>query len=266
MSLINSTKSNTSSTSTHLNSPQSKRLSENKSDFRRSALMAALAFVAVGSISYIGLQKITAAPAAPVVQAAETSPDAALLLALELLLERERVAMRQSAVEVGAPPTAPVTLAATTPIVAPAAIPTATIPTTADEHNTHATDIATAPDCYEQVVDAAREATIFFRVGSATLTPADTPKLRALGSLVADCPEALVHVTGHSDASGNDVVNMTLSWQRADNIVAAVANLGLDASRFEAVGFGARSPLSQGGASDEDLNRRVEFMIVRNHH
>jgi outer membrane protein OmpA-like peptidoglycan-associated protein len=260
MSLINSTKSNASSTSTHLNSPQSKRLSENKSDFRRSAIMAALAFVAVGSISYIGLQKITAAPAAPVVQAAETPPDAALLLALELLLERERVAMRESAVEVGAA-TAPVTLAATTPIAAPAAIPAA-----ADEHNTNATDVATAPDCYEQVVDAAREATIFFNVGSATLTPADTPKLRELGSLVADCPEALVHVTGHSDASGNDIVNMTLSWQRADNIVAAVSNLGLDASRFEAVGFGARSPLSQGDASEEDLNRRVEFMIVRNHH
>ncbi|MEP3347318.1 MAG: OmpA family protein [Litoreibacter sp.] len=276
MSPINSTRPNTLNNS-NLKTPQGTRQTECKSEFRRSALIAALAFVAVGAVSYIGLQKITTAPAEPVVQTAETSPNAALLLALELLLEREKETARQTeelaatnAALIGTPvaPTAPsATLSA--PIETAA---TQVALATTDEghdttaHDTHATPVAAATNCYDEVVNTAKEATIFFRVGSATLTPEDTPKLRKLGALVADCPDALVHVTGHSDASGDDTVNMTLSWQRADNIVAAVAALGLDASRFEAVGFGARSPLSQGGASDEDLNRRVEFMIVRDHH
>jgi len=40
--------------------------------------------------------------------------------------------------------------------------------------------------------------------------------------------------------------------------------IGLDTAAFEPIGFGARAPLSQGDASDEDLNRRVEFVVLRN--
>ncbi|MFL4469773.1 hypothetical protein ACERZ8_07800 [Tateyamaria armeniaca] len=39
--------------------------------------------------------------------------------------------------------------------------------------------------------------------------------------------------------------------------------VGIDVSRFEPIGFGARLPLAQGSAEDDDLNRRVEFDVRR---
>ncbi|PTX57484.1 OmpA family protein [Litoreibacter ponti] len=120
-----------------------------------------------------------------------------------------------------------------------------------------------ALSCVAELRQAARESTIYFNVGSAQLTGADLARISRVGRLAETCPGTVVQVTGHSDSTGNDLINLDLSWQRADNTVTALAQIGVDTSNMEPVGFGARAPLSQGDASDEDRNRRVEFIVLK---
>ena len=133
---------------------------------------------------------------------------------------------------------------------------------TAASTDTASTQVASAgTDCIAGLREFAGQQTILFASGSAELKSNDLPILRKFGRMAEACDGAVVHVTGHSDSSGSDVINLALSWQRADNTIATLAALGVDTSKFEPVGFGARSPSSQGDSSDEEINRRVEFIV-----
>ncbi len=128
---------------------------------------------------------------------------------------------------------------------------------------TAATQVAST-DCVAELRNFATSQTILFASGSAELQADELPTLRKIGKMAEGCDRAFVQVTGHSDSSGTDIINLALSWQRADNTVATLAALGIDTAKFEPVGFGARAPSSQGDSSDEERNRRVEFVIFEN--
>ena len=117
--------------------------------------------------------------------------------------------------------------------------------------------------CVTQLRSFAQGQIIRFGIGRADLDDSDLPALRRLGRMAEDCPGAIVQVKGHTDSVGSDVVNLALSWERADNTIATLAALGIETQNFEPIGFGARSPLTQGDSSDEELNRRVEFQVHR---
>ncbi len=117
--------------------------------------------------------------------------------------------------------------------------------------------------CMDEIRDLAATSTIYFSTGSAQLDANGLNLLRTIGSAVAACPQVVVQITGHSDSTGDDATNLSLSWQRADNAISALSALGIDTSRFEPVGFGARAPYSQGDNSNPELDRRVEFTVMQ---
>lgn len=118
-------------------------------------------------------------------------------------------------------------------------------------------------DCASKLRRFAQDQIIRFSIGRADLEDGDLPVLRRIGRMAEDCPNVVVQVKGHSDSTGSDVINLALSWQRADNTIATLAALGIDTRNFEPIGFGARAPLAQGDASDDDFNRRVEFQVFK---
>jgi len=122
---------------------------------------------------------------------------------------------------------------------------------------------AALPSCVTELASFVEGTTIHFSTASATLTADEKEVLRGIGLRAADCPDALVQVEGHTDSVGPDLVNLQLSWQRAENTLAALEILGIETSQFEPVGYGARSPMTQGDASEDHLNRRVEFTVLK---
>lgn len=224
-----------------------------QSDFKQTAIIAALAFMLVGSLSYIAMQSIgsnnssvtvaqpaaSEVPVAPVAAVVPEKPKYPEIKAYAPVVEERAFVSANGSIDVLLPEREPY-------FVYPI-----------KKVNANAT-----PLCVTELRKPARAATFYFDVGSAELGTEHYEQLAALGKLVNDCPEALVHVTGHSDTSGNDLANLDLSWKRADSTVNALATLGLNTTQFEPVGFGARSPLAQGAASDEDRNRRVEFHVL----
>jgi outer membrane protein OmpA-like peptidoglycan-associated protein len=79
----------------------------------------------------------------------------------------------------------------------------------------------------------------------------DTPDLRGLGYLVA----------GHTDSSGADSYNLTLSRRRAAAVVDALAVLGIDTKKIRATGLGESRPIL-GLSSADPRNRRVEVTLL----
>jgi outer membrane protein OmpA-like peptidoglycan-associated protein len=62
---------------------------------------------------------------------------------------------------------------------------------------------------------------------------------------------------------GSDVANLRLSQARADSVVRAISDRGVNSNRLDAVGFGEMRPIDANETDDgRAANRRVEFIIV----
>lgn len=102
---------------------------------------------------------------------------------------------------------------------------------------------------------------ITFETGKADLKPESIVELSRLAKLMYEHPELEFEVQGHCDNTGSDKVNDPLSQQRAEAIVAALADLGISESRLTPVGKGSHEPIAS-NKTDEGRakNRRVEFV------
>lgn len=72
-----------------------------------------------------------------------------------------------------------------------------------------------------------------------------------------------VRVEGHTDDRGNDEYNLELSNRRANAVMKALLDRGIDAGRLEAAGYGEQNPIDTNkSATGRANNRRVEFTIL----
>jgi outer membrane protein OmpA-like peptidoglycan-associated protein len=76
--------------------------------------------------------------------------------------------------------------------------------------------------------------------------------------------ETLVGVEGHTDSSGDNVFNQTLSERRAQAVADYLVAAGFSSHRISAVGHGETQPVADNETSGgRALNRRVEITISR---
>ena len=73
---------------------------------------------------------------------------------------------------------------------------------------------------------------------------------------------ARVSVDGHTDSSGGDAYNQTLSERRAASVREYLVNKGVDASRLSSNGYGEAQPVADNATAEgRQLNRRVELKV-----
>ncbi len=88
------------------------------------------------------------------------------------------------------------------------------------------------------------------------------PTGHPLIQIVADCPAAIISITGHTDASGSESSNRQLSEARANSVLNYMINGGIAAERLQAIGAGSSRPLlDKNSARARQMNRRIEFRI-----
>jgi len=110
---------------------------------------------------------------------------------------------------------------------------------------------------------------IFFATNSAVITPESDPELNKVVELMKMLKGIKVEISGHTDASGSDKINMPLSQARAESVVAYIVKQGIDSNRFVAKGYGPTQPCAKNKNADGSwnrkgmaLNRRIEFKIM----
>jgi outer membrane protein OmpA-like peptidoglycan-associated protein len=104
---------------------------------------------------------------------------------------------------------------------------------------------------------------VTFETGSADLTPGGSAIIDSVASLLNQSPGTRAEVHGHTDSDGDATRNEVLSQDRAEAVVVALAQRGIDAARLTAVGFGESKPLEPNITKEgRAVNRRIEFLIV----
>jgi outer membrane protein OmpA-like peptidoglycan-associated protein len=116
--------------------------------------------------------------------------------------------------------------------------------------------------CRERVAALERRNAITFQSGSATLTEESLPVLDELAADLLLCPEASVHVEGHTDADGAEDLNLALSVTRAEAVVEALIARSVGIERLYAEGYGESRPIADNETREgKAANRRIAFSI-----
>lgn len=106
-------------------------------------------------------------------------------------------------------------------------------------------------------------ANLTFDSGKADIKPQAYSTLTEIALTLKRFDQSLVDVLGHTDSTGAEPTNLTLSQRRADAVAAYLRNRGVGAGRIAAKGFGEAHPIADNG-NDEGraANRRVEIRVV----
>jgi len=103
---------------------------------------------------------------------------------------------------------------------------------------------------------------VTFETGSSALTPEGSIVVDSVAALLTRSPGVRVEVHGHTDSDGDETRNQVLSQERAEAVVVALGQRGIDAARLTAVGFGESNPIAPNITADgRATNRRIDFVI-----
>ncbi len=107
---------------------------------------------------------------------------------------------------------------------------------------------------------------IYFQFKSAVLKEESYKELDKLKELLKDNPNILIQISGHTDNTGDSKFNLELSKKRAESVSQYLINQRIDQKRIIAKGFGEQHPAVSNDDEREgrELNRRVEFIVLRN--
>ena len=106
------------------------------------------------------------------------------------------------------------------------------------------------------------DSAILFEVNSFTLSGASEDNLASLAASLAEYPNTEIVIAGHTDSSGPEDYNQTLSEQRADAAATFLVRQGVTADRLSIVGHGESQPIADNGTNfGRQQNRRVEVAI-----
>ena len=104
---------------------------------------------------------------------------------------------------------------------------------------------------------------ILFGVGNAVLTASSSQELDRLVTILQENPLMKIEISGHTDNTGNPVVNARLSTERARAVVDYVVSGGIDQNRLTYMGYGSEEPIADNATeAGRVMNRRVEFKIL----
>ncbi len=106
---------------------------------------------------------------------------------------------------------------------------------------------------------------LLFAVDKSELQPAAKQNLANLAVILQKYPDTHILLEGHTDSTGSEEHNMTLSRNRANSVANELAAVGVDATRFSIMAYGETQPVADNGTViGRSLNRRVELAIMAN--
>lgn len=109
------------------------------------------------------------------------------------------------------------------------------------------------------------ESMVNFDFDSSKLGSAARTNLDKLAKVLKNNPDTNVNIYGHTDSTGRDVYNQSLSERRAKSVRDYLVAKGIASSRLTPTGLGETEPVA---SNDTDAgrakNRRVEFAITAN--
>lgn len=104
---------------------------------------------------------------------------------------------------------------------------------------------------------------VTFATDSSDLSPAFFSVLNSVGKVLAEYEQTVVEVAGHTDSTGSDSYNQSLSERRATAVSSYLRGQGVIDQRLITLGMGEARPVADNSsAAGRQANRRVEITMV----
>jgi len=104
---------------------------------------------------------------------------------------------------------------------------------------------------------------VTFATNSSDLSPAFFDVLTSVGKVLGEFDKTVVEVAGHTDSTGSDAYNQSLSERRAQSVSSYLTSQGVMQQRIITVGMGESRPVADNTTdSGRQANRRVEITMV----
>lgn len=102
-----------------------------------------------------------------------------------------------------------------------------------------------------------------FEVGSFTFNPVAQQDVGHLGQVLTEFDKTNIMVAGHTDSTGSEATNQTLSERRAGAVKNILLAQNVATGRLTTIGFGESAPISDNSTDyGRQQNRRVEIKIT----
>lgn len=129
----------------------------------------------------------------------------------------------------------------------------------AEEQAQHAVELERLKD---DVLKLDLSSEVSFDYNSAALKPAFTSTLEKLADVINKYDRTVVHTIGHTDSSGSEAYNQTLSERRAQSVTNFLSARGVPYDRLRTEGMGELAPRATNDTeAGRQLNRRVEIYL-----
>lgn len=119
------------------------------------------------------------------------------------------------------------------------------------------------PECEQVRTDVAAElkaTPVKFDVGGAKVDPTSVQQLTTIAGKLGQCPFSQIEVAGHTDNTGSEATNATLSQRRADAVKSVLVQAGLSADVVTSKGYGSTQPVADNATPEgRATNRRVDI-------
>lgn len=104
---------------------------------------------------------------------------------------------------------------------------------------------------------------VTFNINSANIKAAFYDVLSSVVLVLKEFDKTTIEVAGHTDSTGSDAYNQTLSEQRAASVAQYLMAQGINRMRIITRGYGESRPIADNSTEQgRQLNRRVELTLV----
>jgi peptidoglycan-binding protein ArfA len=114
----------------------------------------------------------------------------------------------------------------------------------------------------QATIDANLAAPIKFQTGSDKLTNDGVQQLGPVVAAITGCPDVKLTVTGYTDNTGTDAINLPLSQNRAKAVASYLVSQGVPSGSVTSKGEGSSQPIAGNDTeAGRAQNRRTEIKV-----
>ncbi|WP_282601952.1 OmpA family protein [Paracoccus sp. PARArs4] len=118
-------------------------------------------------------------------------------------------------------------------------------------------------ECVAQLNRIMSESEIGFEPSKSTIAGDPASTLALLSDVMADCADFQIEAGGHTDSQGSEGFNAELSRGRAQAIVQAMSDAGINTANMTSRGYGESQPIDTNETeAGREANRRIEFRLL----
>lgn len=105
---------------------------------------------------------------------------------------------------------------------------------------------------------------LLFDTGMATLQPKSREQLKNIAEILMAYPNVEVKIGGYTDNVGDPKANLKLSEERAKTVMQNLVDMGIDAKRLTAEGYGEKHPVASNDTDEgKAQNRRIAMRVTK---